>query len=83
MGAGAFRDTASARNAVAVDASTADDVLPAGCRGLYIGVTGDVEVTLINSGVVVFTAAPVGILPVQATTVHTTNTTATDIVALF
>lgn len=83
MSAGAFRDTASARNAVAVDASTADDVLPTGCRGLYIGTTGDVEVTLVNSGVVVFTAVAVGILPVQATTVHTANTTATDIVALY
>ena len=54
------------------------------CRALYIGVSGDVAL-LVNQGstIVTFKAVPVGILPVRCYRVNSTNTTATNIVALF
>jgi|HubBroStandDraft_3_1064219.scaffolds.fasta_scaffold31137_2 hypothetical protein len=76
----------------AVFAVTPSDsaVLPNGtCRGLYIGVTGNIQVTSPDSGgasgeAVVFVGLPAGtILPVQVTQVWNTNTTASSIVALY
>lgn len=49
-------------------------------RALYIGVSGDVTVTMASGASVTFKAAPVGILPVQVTQV--TAATATNILAL-
>jgi hypothetical protein len=52
-------------------------------RALYIGVTGDVAVDLYGgSSNVLFKAAPVGLLLVEATRVYATGTTATNILAL-
>jgi hypothetical protein len=52
-------------------------------RALYIGGAGDVS-AFINSQQVTFKAVPVGtILPVAATAVYATGTTATHIVALY
>lgn len=53
-------------------------------KGLWIGTGGDVTLRGVNSGVdVVFKAVPSGhILPVRASHVRATGTTATDIVAL-
>lgn len=60
-----------------------DSTVLAGVRALYIGVTGDVAVMPRGSSTAVtFKAVPVGILPVQVSKVMSTNTTATDIVAL-
>lgn len=60
-----------------------DDTVLAGVRGLYVGVTGDVAVIMANtSTAVTFKAAPVGVLPIRVTKVMSTNTTATNIVAL-
>lgn len=52
--------------------------------GLYIGVTGNVTVVMAgDGGVVTFTAVPAGaILPIIVSRVNTTDTTATNIVAL-
>lgn len=58
-------------------------VLPT-TRALYIGTTGDVAVTMADDGTVVtFVAVPVGILPIQVTKVMATNTTASNILALW
>lgn len=60
-----------------------DSTVLASVRGLYIGVTGDVAVVMAGTTTAVtFKAAPVGILPLRVTKVMSTNTTATDIVAL-
>lgn len=60
-----------------------DATVLAAVRALYIGVTGDVAIMPRGSTTAVtFKAVPVGILPVQCTKVMSTNTTATDIVAL-
>ena len=50
---------------------------------LYIGVSGDVNVTLWGETTqVVFKAAPVGFMPIQVRQVYSTSTTATNIVLL-
>lgn len=77
------KDVSSAFGALAVDVSSADQALIAGCRGLYIGTTGDVKVDMPNATGITFTAVPVGVLPVQATKVYESGTTASDIVALY
>lgn len=74
-------DISSASGAVPVDVSGGDQVVS--CRALYIGGTGDVTVDTPHSTNVTFSAVPVGILPVQATKVYQTGTSATDIVALY
>jgi hypothetical protein len=65
---------------------------PLYAKALYIGVAGDVKVTMAGDkgaagpagaeAPVVFRAAPVGILNVQARRVWATGTTATNILAL-
>lgn len=59
-------------------------VLPGGTtRGIYVGVAGNV-VALIGGTAITFTAVPAGsILPVAATRVNATGTTASGLVALF
>lgn len=51
-------------------------------RALYVGVSGDV-VAIMNGLAITFTAAPVGILPIECTRVNATGTTAANIVALW
>lgn len=72
----------SFQNAEAVTASDSS-ALDRTSTALYIGVSGDVKVDLENSGTVVFKAVPVGILPVRATKVYSTGTTATYILSLW
>lgn len=73
-----------AMNSVAV---TPSDTVDLGfvSRGLYIGVTGNVAVVMQGSGTaIVFKGAQAGsVLPIRVTRVNLTNTTATDIVALY
>ena len=52
-------------------------------KALYVGVTGDITMTLkADSASVLFKAVPVGVLPVRPLRVYATGTTATNIVAL-
>lgn len=51
-------------------------------EALYVGVTGDVAVTMRAGGDVTFKAVPVGILRVAVEVVKSTGTTATDILGL-
>ena len=70
---------------LAYDANLSDtaDLTNGICRALYIGVTGNVKVTMPDGTAVTFTGAPVGVLPVKARRVWSTGTTATNIVALY
>lgn len=56
--------------------------MPTNARSIYVGVTGDIQVTTIGGDIVVFRNVPVGVLPVQVKRVWVTNTTATLMVAL-
>lgn len=53
------------------------------CRSLYIGTTGNVTVRMADGMTQLFTAVPVGILPVQVDMVFATGTGASTIVALY
>lgn len=78
---GRSSDTAAAYNAVAVTKSDAT-IIPT-TRALYVGVTGDVVVTMAaGTTPVTFKAVPVGVLPIQVTQVLNA-TAATDILALY
>lgn len=72
-----------AQAAAAVTPSDSVDIPQGRCRALYVGVTGNVSVVM-NGATVVFVAVPAGsILPVVASRVNLTGTTAASIVALF
>jgi hypothetical protein len=78
-----YKDLSGAWGAVVLDVSATDAVLPAACRGIYIGVAGDVTVDLPDATGITFENVPVGVLPVQATRVYTGTTTALSLIALF
>ena len=75
----------------AVRAITPNDStdLPLGvCRGIYVGVTGNVSIDDLSGETagesVVFVGLPAGsVLPVQTARVNATGTTATSLVALY
>lgn len=70
----------------AVDAATvtpSDSATLNTTRSLYIGVTGNLAVTMLSGTILTFTNVPVGILPLQVTQVRATNTTASGIIALY
>ncbi len=74
--------SAPAESAVAVAKS--DTVGFAKTRGLFVGVAGVVVAVMADARVVTFTGVQNGqILPIQITRVNSTNTTATDMVALY
>lgn len=80
----AHRASDSPRNGVAVTTSDSVDLVTVS-TGLYIGVSGDVAVTLVGMAdgtSIVFKAHPVGYLIGQVKRVWTTNTSATNILAL-
>ena len=52
-------------------------------RALYVGVTGNVNLTTEKGETVLFKNVPVGILPIQVTHVLATNTTASEIIGLY
>lgn len=84
MTTGAYRNanaTVSAHGAVAVTPNDSTE-LPVP-RSLYVGVSGDIKVTMVDGQDVVFENVPVGIFPIQALKVWSTGTTATGIRALY
>lgn len=65
-------------------AVTPSDTTVVNANALYIGTTGNVALVLREGdAAVTFTAVPVGILKVNAYKVMSTNTTASNIVALY
>jgi hypothetical protein len=70
-------------NAVAVTPHDTNDLTYV-TRGVYVGGAGTVKVNMQDSGTVTFTGVPVGtLLPIRATRVYSTGTTATTILALW
>ena len=68
--------------AAAITPNDGADIGNAPCRGLWVGVTGDVSVVMAGGGSVTFVGVQ-GLLPVRVDRVNATGTTATSIVALF
>jgi len=70
-------------NALAVTPSDSADLTYV-TRGIYVGGAGTLKVNMQDSGTVTFTGVPVGtLLPIRATRVYSTGTTATTILALW
>lgn len=83
-------DSNPAGGAVAVTKSDTNDIWgvtygtnSAPCRALYIGVTGDVKVMMIDGTTPTFKNVPVGILPVRVTRLYSTGTGASEVIALY
>lgn len=75
--------TAPAREALAVTPADATP-LPALSRGIYAGQGGDLALTMAGGQTVVFRGLPAGsLLPVRASHIRASGTTAADIVALW
>lgn len=74
--------TATSPLAVAVTPHASTNFADGECRALYVGGTGNIT-AIVGGAVVLFTAVPVGILPVRCTRVNATGTTATAMVALY
>lgn len=75
-----FKELAIAEGAFEVTPGAA---LPNNALALYVGGTGDVEVTTLKGQTVTFTAVPAGQwVPVVCSEV-TSNTTATDVVGVY
>lgn len=73
-----------AQGAVAVTPNDGSDLAPTGCRALFIGTGGNVNLDTHQGDTVLFKNLPSGsILDVGAKRVRSTNTTAADIVALY
>lgn len=77
-------ETISAVGGVAVDVSGGNQTLKFNSRAFYVGVTGNLVVTMSDgSGNLTFTNIPVGWHPISATTIIQTGTTVTSTLALW
>lgn len=76
-------DSNPASKGVAVTASDADDLTGGICRGLYVGVAGDIAVMWPDGTTGTVKAAANGYHPLRVRRVRSTGTTATDILALY
>lgn len=52
-------------------------------RAIYVGSAAGTITAIINGQAILFTAVPIGILPIQASRVNATGTTSTGLVALW
>lgn len=77
-------DAAPCEAAISVTPSDTQALTNGRCRGLYIGTVGNVAITDYYGNVSIFKNAAAGqIIPIRAVYVMATNTTASDIVALY
>jgi hypothetical protein len=82
------RDFAPVKNdivqgAASVTTSDSADLTGGLCRGLYVGTTGNVKVTMASGEVVTFNSMAVGYHPLAVSRVWATGTTASNINALY
>lgn len=74
--------TVSAYDAASVTPNDSTDIRPT--RALFVGAAGDIKVDMALGTTLTFANVQAGsILPVQVKRVYSTDTTATDIVALY
>jgi len=70
------------RDAALVTPNDSTDLSRA-ARMLYIGTSGDVRIDTLDGTDIVFASVPVGILKMRCTRVYATNTTASNIIAIY
>lgn len=71
------------RRATAITPDDSNDLVNFSSRGLFIGVAGDLKVNMVECGTTIVFKAPKGFLDIAVKRIYATDTTATDIVALF
>jgi sporulation protein YlmC with PRC-barrel domain len=77
-----MQDISPAEAAVAVTPNDGTDILET--KGLYVGVAGDVKVTMHRGTVVTLVGLVAGVVhPIRVRRVWSTDTTATDIIAFY
>ncbi|OCT12632.1 hypothetical protein A8709_33010 [Paenibacillus pectinilyticus] len=80
-------DPSSSGAVVVTKSDTIDIVYPSGIKrskGIYVGVTGDLNLVLASGVTVLFKAVAAGVVhPISVKRVMSASTTATDIVALY
>jgi hypothetical protein len=76
-------DERPSASAAAITPSDVTNFAGGVCRGIYVGGTGNIT-AIVGGSAILFTAVPAGmILPIAATRVNATATTATAMVALY
>ncbi len=78
----AYISTSPAGSSAAVTPHDSTD-LADGTRSLWVGVSGDISVEMENAGSAIVFKNVQGLIPIRVTRVNSTNTTATDIVAIW
>jgi hypothetical protein len=74
----------NAMDAAAVVPNDGADLAKGTTKGLYLGVSGDVKITLSSGSIVAFKGLSSGVIhPIAVKRVHATGTTATDILAVY
>jgi hypothetical protein len=82
--AGAYRSADAMVSAMgAVSITTSDATVIPVTRAIWVGGTGNIAVRMADGTAVTFSAVPVGVFPVQVDMVKSTNTTATNLIALY
>lgn len=77
------KDIGFADKAIPIDVSGGNQALPSGCRAFYVGGTGDLAVTMHGGGNATFVGLPAGvIIPINASAVLQSGTSATSVLAL-
>ena len=72
------------RWAIAANLDDSNDLTNGACSSLWVGVAGDVNCVLVGqTSVILFKNAPAGKFDLEVVRVHSTSTTATDIVAVY
>lgn len=73
-----------AKDGMAITPSDSTDLMMSPTTGLYVGVTGDVKVTLYSGAVITLTSLASGIIhPIAVRRVWATGTSATNILAVY
>lgn len=76
--------SSNAQGAVVITPNDSADLTTVPTKGIYIGVTGDVKVTLNDGSTVTFTSLSSGVIhPLSVKRVFAIGTTATNILAVY
>lgn len=77
-------DTVSAMTAVTPVQSDTVDLARKPCRGIYVGVSGDVKINTMEGAAATYVGLAAGVIhPIYATRIWTTGTTATSILVIY
>lgn len=71
-----------ARSAWPVTPSDSVDLVGVTSAGLWVGTSGNIQVTLVSGQIVLLNGVPTGLLPILAKRIWSTNTTASNMVGL-